>query len=124
MVKVREESSGEALVMEWSGLMSRDELYEVTSLVEEWLDNHDSTRILVVLQDFEGFSVQADWARVKWQIANMSRIECVALVGPEEVANALAMVGVTTVDHPVEVFGPNQMDVALAWLKAFPVSQS
>lgn len=88
-------------------------------ITDKYLSEHDQIRMLCVLRDFDGFTPQGDWAKTKWMFENMDRVKCLAIVGPLEDAEPLAMAGAAVGGRPVEVFGPEQTNEALQWLTTF-----
>ncbi len=119
MIKLREETSGDLLALELSGLLTHEDFEFINPICQRAASEHESLRILLVLRDFHGYSVQGNWAKTVWVYETMPRVACMAIVGPERDATAMALAGAFTSSRPIEAFSENELSRALDWLQKF-----
>lgn len=119
MVKLLPENKDDVHAIEISGQLTAQDVESMAPITNEMFSRFPRIKLLCVLTDFEGFTPQGDWAKTKWLFENMDKVNCMAIVGPEEDGHALAMAAATIAGRPIEVFPTGQKQQALEWLLSF-----
>ena len=119
MITVRPETKDDLIAIELTGLLKEEDFELLNPLVAEASSKHESLRLLLVLHEFLGYSVQGNWAKTVWVYETMPRVACMAIVGPEKDATAMALAGAFTSSRPIEAFGEDELQRALDWLETF-----
>lgn len=119
MVRLLPESSGPLYAFEISGQLTAEDVESMNPYTDDLFARYSRIKMLCVLKDFVGFTPQGDWARTKWIFEFMDKVDCMAIVGPEEDGHPLAMAVAAMGGVPVEVFPEVQKKQALDWLGSF-----
>lgn len=73
-------------------------------------------RLLVILENFEGWERGADWNDLDFLISHSGKISKIAIVAePRSEALALAFAGAGVRRAPVKFFPPNELEQARNW---------
>lgn len=119
MVRLLPESDGALYAFEISGQLTSEDVESMNPYTDDLFARFRRIKMLCVLNDFVGFTPQGDWARTKWIFEFMDKVDCLAIVGPEEDGHALAMAVAAMGGVPVEVFSSGERKQALDWLGTF-----
>jgi hypothetical protein len=110
------ELSSNTIMLTVRGRLTEAELSEAQRAGTKAIASMDRVRIVVVVEDFEGWQKGADWDDMSFQMENDSKIERMALVGDRKWKElVLAFVGNGLREFPIEYFAPGQMAEARAW---------
>jgi hypothetical protein len=113
------ELSGNVVMVFVSGQLTEAELAEAQLTAAKAMAPMDRVRIVVIVDDFEGWQKGADWNDMSFQMENDSKIERMALVGDRRWKDlVLAFVGQGLREFPIEYFERGQMATARAWALA------
>lgn len=100
-----------------SGMLKRSEFAAQQEIVAQKIDAGAKPRLLVILEEFEGWERRVDWDDLDFLIAHSGEIAKIAIVSePRWEAHALAFAGAGVRRAPVKIFPPDQQAEARAWL--------
>jgi SpoIIAA-like len=100
-----------------SGILKRSEFGAEQSALARNIDTGSKPRLLVILENFEGWERGADWNDLDFMISHGGKISKVAIVAePRWETLALAFAGAGVRRAPVKFFPPNELDQARSWL--------
>src|SRR3954470_5748816 len=104
-------------VLQISGMLKRSEFAAQQELIAQKIDAGARPRLLVVLEEFEGWERRADWNDLDFLLAHSGEIAKIAIVSePRWEAHALAFAGAGIRRAPVKMFAPAQIAEARSWL--------
>jgi hypothetical protein len=104
-------------VLRISGMLKRSEFAAQQELVAQKINAGAKPRLLVVLEEFEGWERRVDWDDLDFMLAYSGEIRKIAIVSePRWEAHALAFAGAGVRRSPVKIFPPGQLAEARAWL--------
>ncbi|MFL6590500.1 MAG: STAS/SEC14 domain-containing protein [Chthoniobacterales bacterium] len=100
-----------------SGLLKRSEFAKQQELMAQKIDAGAKPRLLVILDNFEGWERRVDWNDLDFLLAHSGEIARIAIVAePRWEAHALAFAGGGVRRAPVQLFLPNQLEEARTWV--------
>jgi SpoIIAA-like len=112
-----EHETNDICVLRISGILKRSEFGAEQSALARKIDSGSKPRLLVILEQFEGWERGADWNDLDFMISHSGKISKIALVAePRWEALALAFAGAGVRRAPVKFFSPNELDRARNWL--------
>jgi hypothetical protein len=100
-----------------SGKLTQPELAALQRATGDIIRKAGKARLLVLVENFEGWQRGGDWGDLSFQMEHDAQIEKMAIVGDrkwEELALIFAAKGFRS--FPVEYFEPAQIAKARAWL--------
>jgi len=109
--------SDDISVLRISGILKRSEFAAEQSALARAIDIGSKPRLLVILENFEGWERGADWNDLDFLISHGGKIPKIAIVAEarwEPLALAFAGAGVRRA--PVKFFPPNELEQARSWL--------
>jgi SpoIIAA-like len=104
-------------VLRISGILKRSEFGAEESALARHVETGSNPRLLVILEDFQGWERGADWNDLDFYISHGRKISKIAIVAErrwEPLALAFAGAGVRRT--PVKFFPPNELEQAKSWL--------
>ena len=102
-----------------SGVMRIADLQALQSAGMDVLKQGIKARLLVTLQDFQGWEKGEDWGDVGFQISHGKDIERMAFVGEEKWKDdVFAFVGKGLRSTQIEFFSPSALKEADSWIRA------
>lgn len=108
---------GDLVTCKVTGKLTSAELRALQQAAAPIIQSKGKVRLLVLVEDFQGWERSAGWEDFSFQQENDAHIERMALVGDkkwEELAEAFVGKGLR--DFPIEYFGPSETSPALRWL--------
>jgi hypothetical protein len=100
-----------------SGILKRSEFGAEQSAIAQKIDTGSKPRLLVILENFEGWERGADWNDLDFMISHGGKISKIAVVAEQRwEALALAFAGAGVRRAPVKFFPPNELEQARSWL--------
>ena len=115
-LEMKYESDG-IFALRISGILKRSEFGAEQSALARKIDIGFKPRLLVVLENFEGWERGADWNDLDFMISHGGKISKIAIVAePRWEALALAFAGAGVRRAPVKFFPPNELEQARSWL--------
>ena len=104
-------------VLRISGILKRSEFGAEERALARHIDTGSNPRLLVILENFEGWERGADWNDLDFYISHGRKISKIAIVAePRWEALALAFAGAGVRRTPVKFFRPNELEQARTWL--------
>jgi hypothetical protein len=104
-------------VLRISGILKRSEFGAEQTELARKIDIGLKPRLLVILENFEGWERGADWSDLDFMISYGGKIFKIALVAePRWETLALAFAGAGIRRAPVKFFPPNELEQARSWL--------
>ena len=112
-----QQQPNDTYVLRISGILKRSEFGAEQSVLARNLDTGSKPRLLVILENFEGWERGADWNDLDFMISHGGKISRIAVVAePRWETLALAFAGAGVRRAPVKFFPPNELDQARSWL--------
>jgi hypothetical protein len=104
-------------VLRISGILKRSEFGAEQSALARNIDAGSKPRLLVILENFEGWERGADWNDLDFMISHGGEIAKIAIVAEQRWETlALAFAGAGVRRAPVKFFAPNELEQAQTWL--------
>ena len=104
-------------VLRISGVLKQSEFAAEQSVLAHHIDTGSNPRLLVILENFEGWERGADWNDLDFMISHGGKISKIAIVAePRWEPLALAFAGAGVRRAPVKFFPPNELEQARSWL--------
>jgi hypothetical protein len=104
-------------VLRMSGILKRSEFGTEQTELARHIDAGSKPRLLVILENFEGWERGADWNDLDFLFSHANKISKIAIVAErrwEPLALAFAGAGVRRT--PVKFFPSNELEQARKWL--------
>ena len=120
--KVRLEASGGQVEVHVSGKLTRDMYEEIGPLFNGQIAEHGKLRVLVVMEDFHGWTAGALWEDVKFDVKHFKDIERLAIVGESKWQQGMAVFCRPFTTAQIRYFETSRIDEARAWLRG-PASE-
>ncbi|HEY4272864.1 MAG TPA: STAS/SEC14 domain-containing protein [Candidatus Udaeobacter sp.] len=115
-VEMKDEPDG-ICVLRISGVLKRSEFGAEQTAIARKIDTGSKPRLLVILENFEGWERGADWNDLDFMISHGGEISKIAIVAePRWEALALAFAGAGIRRAPVRFFPPDELEQARSWL--------
>jgi hypothetical protein len=109
--------SNDTYVLRISGILKQSEFGAEQTELARHIDTGSKPRLLVILENFEGWERGADWNDLDFMISYGGKIFKIALVAePRWETLALAFAGAGIRRAPVKFFPPNELEQARSWL--------
>ena len=101
-----------------SGILKRSEFGAEQNALARKIDIGSKPRLLVILENFEGWERRADWGNdLDFLFLHGGKISKIAIVAePRWETLALAFAGAGARRAPVKFFPPNELEQARSWL--------
>ena len=107
----------ETCVLRISGILERSEFGAEQRALAGHIDTGSKPRLLVILENFEGWERGADWNDLDFLFSHAGKISKIAIVAePRWESPALAFAGAWVRRTPVKFFPPNDFEQARSWL--------
>jgi len=104
-------------VLRISGTLKGSEFAVEQSAISQKIDAGAKPRLLVILEDFEGWERGADWNDLDFLISHSGEIAKIAILAePRWETLALAFAGAEIRRAPVKFFPPEELADARTWL--------
>jgi hypothetical protein len=104
-------------VLRISGTLKQSEFGAEQNAIARKIDAGSKPRLLVILENFEGWERGADWNDLDFMISHGGEISKIAIVAePRWEALALAFAGAGVRRAPVKFFPPSELEQARSWL--------
>ena len=113
-----ESEADDIYVLRISGVLKQSEFSAEQSVLARKMDSGLKPRLLVVLENFEGWERDADWGNdLDFLFLHSGKISKIAIVGePRWEVLALAFAGAGVRRAPVKFFPANALEQARSWL--------
>jgi stage II sporulation SpoAA-like protein len=112
-----EHEPNDVYVLRISGALKRSEFGAEQSALARDIDAGSKPRLLVILENFQGWEPGADWNDLDFMISHGGKISKIGIVGESRwEALALAFAGAGVRRAPVKFFLPSELEQARSWL--------
>jgi hypothetical protein len=112
-----ESKADDIYVLRISGLLKQSEFSAEQSVLARKMDSGLKPRLLVILENFEGWERGVDWNDLDFMISHGGKISKIAVVAePRWEVLALAFAGAGVRRAPVKFFPANELEPARRWL--------
>jgi hypothetical protein len=100
-----------------SGILKRSEFGAEESALARHIETGSNPRLLVILENFEGWEGGVDWNDLDFYISHGHKISKIAIVAEQRWESlALAFAGAGVRRAPVKFFPPDELGQARGWL--------
>jgi hypothetical protein len=104
-------------VLRISGILKRSEFGAEQNALARRINMGSKPRLLVILENFEGWERGADWNDLDFLISHGGKISKIAIVAESRWETlALAFAGAGVRRAPVKFFPPNELEKTRSWL--------
>ena len=104
-------------VLRVSGTLKRSEFATTQAEAARKIDTGSKPKLLVILEDFDGWERGADWNDLDFLVSHSGAISKIAVVAePQWETAALAFAGAGVRGAPVQFFKLAELDAARAWI--------
>ena len=112
-----QQESGNLRVLRIWGLLKKSELDAALAAEAKQWEPATRVRVLIIMEDFEGWERGADWGDTSFLFNHDNQIEKIAVVAdPKWETDTLVFVAAGLRRAPVKFFPPEQLARARAWL--------
>jgi len=105
------------ITLKVSGLLKRSEIAQAEKVAIEAMGSADKVRILIIVENFQGWDSKSNWEDVSFQSQYDEQIEKIAIVGEkrwQEMVEVFVGKGLRSMD--IRYFEPSEMAVARTWI--------
>lgn len=117
-VIVVEKSAGNVIEVQVTGKLTKEAYETFVPVNERKIRTEGKVRMLVILQDFHGWEMDALWEELKFDIRHFRDIEKLAIVGDSAWERGMATFCKPFTRATVEYFDISKVDEARAWVAA------
>ena len=100
-----------------TGKLVKEDFQRVAIELEKFTKSHGNIYLLLEMQDFEGWEMEALWERIKLEFKHFDDIERVAVVAEKKWQEFLDQISSPFTIAKTRYFMPGESDQALIWLK-------
>ena len=112
------DSTGNILRVKIMGEFKKTESDYLQSIAESIIKQRGKIKILIILEDFQGWERGADWGDITFAIEHDDDIEKMAIVGDEEWKDLVfAFLAQPLRKAQIEYFDSTRIEEATAWLE-------
>jgi SpoIIAA-like len=109
--------SDDICVLRVSGVWKRSDFAAAQKDVAERIDAGANPKLLVTLENFQGWERGADWNDLDFLVSHSDKIAKIAIVAePQWEVQALAFAGAGVRKAPVQFFWPDKLAQARSWI--------
>lgn len=117
MFELLPDSDGKIVGVRASGRLTDADYKSFMPRIEERIDAHGKIRLLVDMQDFDGWDLYAAWDDFTFGMTHWHHYEKMALVGDAAWEKLAAAVANLLMSGEVRFFGLDQRDAAWRWIR-------
>jgi hypothetical protein len=115
--------SGKVLEIHVTGKLEKADYEQFVPEVEDLIQRHGKLRLLVVLNDFHGWTAGALWEDIKFDAKHFNDLDRLAIVGGTKWEKGMAAFCRPFTTAEVRYFQPEQLDEARNWLGSIAVAE-
>ena len=116
-IQIEQVADSDIISFRVTGKLVKDDFQRVTVELENFTKLHGNIYVLIEMQDFEGWDMEALWERIKLEFKHFDDIERVAVVAEKQWQEFLDQVSSPFTIAKTRYFMPGESDQALNWLK-------
>ena len=111
------DESGNVITIKLRGTIKKAEYDKLQADTEAGIKRVGKIKVLVILEDFQGWERGVDWSDISFQMEHGDEIEKMAFVGDEKWKDLIfAFAGKPFRSTAIEYFDSSRLDEARAWL--------
>ncbi|KAA0132148.1 MAG: STAS/SEC14 domain-containing protein [Gimesia chilikensis] len=99
-----------------SGKLVKEDYHDFTPTIETLIQQHGPLHMLVVLHDFHGWTMEAIWEDIKFDVKHFKDIGKLAMVGEKKWEEGMAMFCKPFTSAKVKYFDLHELDAARTWI--------
>ena len=112
-----QDQADDIFVLRISGILKRSEFGAEERALARHIDSGSKPRLLVILENFEGWERGADWNDLDFIFSHAGKISKIAIVAePRWETPVLAFAGAGVRRTPVKFFPSKELEQARSWL--------
>ncbi|MCH7228248.1 STAS/SEC14 domain-containing protein [Haloferula sp. A504] len=117
-LRLTETRGGRILSVGIQGQLDKGDYETFVPEVERLIRTHGKIRLVVELENFNGWDTGGLWEDIKFDIKHFTDIERIAIVGDEAWERGMALFCKPFTKAEVKFFGPDQREEAHHWVAA------
>ena len=111
------DEAGDVITLKLHGTMKKAEHDKLLADTGVGIGRVGKIKLLVILEDFQGWERGVDWSDISFQVEHGDEIEKMAIVGDEKWKDLMfAFVGKPFRSTAIEYFASSRLEQARAWL--------
>ena len=115
-VELHEDLENKLLVVRLSGKLTKQDYEYFTPEVERLIQQFGSIRMLVEMHEFHGWSMEALWEDIKFDLKHFTHIDRLALVGDRKWEAGMAVFCRPFTTATIRYFDESNLEAAMAWI--------
>ena len=116
-VQLAEEKQGKVVTVHITGKLTRVDYQQFVPQIERGVQEHGKIRLLVVMDDFAGWDLEAIWQDIQFNAEFFDKIERVAMVGEKRWQEGMAVFCKPFTAAEIRYFEREQLPEAHAWIE-------
>jgi hypothetical protein len=117
-VTLNEIEGGKILEIQLTGKLAKEDYERFVPVVERLVAQHRKIRLLILMNDFHGWTAGALWEDIKFDAKHFKDIERIALVGEAKWQHGMAVFCKPFTSAKIRYFDRGEIDEAREWLTA------
>ncbi len=113
---ITEVAQGKIIEVHLTGKLTAEAYEQFVPLTEAKIKQHGKIRLLVVLEDFHGWSAGALWEDIKFDVKHFNDIERLAIVGESKWEQGMATFCRPFTTASIKYFDKPDLEKARAWI--------
>ncbi|QDT67026.1 SpoIIAA family protein [Calycomorphotria hydatis] len=115
-VTVIEGVDGKAIEVRMNGTLTHEDYQHFVPVIEKRIEQSGKIRLLVILDDFDGWTAGAMWDDIKFDVKHFSDIERLAIVGETKWESAMATFCRPFTTAAIKYFDHAELKAAEEWI--------
>jgi hypothetical protein len=116
-IKLEQEAVGKIVTLTFIGKLDKEDYELFVPQLQGLMDPDDKIRLLVELQEFQGWTVGALWEETKFAAKHFNDIERLAIVGESRWEKGMVVFAKPFTTATVRYFDISEMDEAKQWVR-------
>ena len=111
------ESNDQIIRITVSGKLSKDDYEQFVPDIERFIEQHGEVRMLVVMEDFHGWTVGGLWEDIKFDLHHFNDVDRLAIVGDRTWEKWMAAFCKPFTTASIRYFDLSELDAAKVWIE-------
>ena len=116
-ITLQETNGGRLLEVQMTGKLSKTDYEHFVPMMEKLVKEHGKIRLLVVMNDFHGWTAGALWEDIKFDLKHFSDIERVAMVGEKKWEKGMSLFCRPFTTAKLRYFDRTEINEARKWVE-------
>lgn len=117
MIERLAKSQGRVVGYEINGKLTDEDYQVLIPQLEKIITEHGKLRLLMVIKNFKGWTLEAMWDDLKLGIRHHNDLERIAIVGEDDKQQWMATISKPFISAPVEYFHLGHAGEAWHWIR-------